>query len=164
MNEGISNIDVTVKTNIPSYEISRIRNGEIVAINADKFYLISLAINISIDIFLKRAYSNLKLVNEGVITRLPNSTDVTSLGAILKPYEDNSLKGISLKTGIALQRLKDLSKKKTAIVLAHELILIEMALGKTPGDLFKELFNDLQLNSLEKQNELRAKEIQKNYR
>ncbi|QEM09139.1 hypothetical protein [Mucilaginibacter rubeus] len=164
VSEGISNIDISVKTNIPTYKISRIRNGETVAIEADKFYLISLAAAIPIEDFLKRAYCNLKLIDGGVVYQSKKPSSLTSLGAILKPYEDNSLKGISLRTGITLQRLKDLSGKKSAKVLAHELCLIEMAIGKNPGDLFKELFNNLELNSLEKENELRVKEIQKNYR
>lgn len=164
VSEGISNIDVSVKTDIPSYQISRIRNGETLAIEADKFYLISLAIDIPIDIFLKRAYNNLSLISEGVISQQTKPSALTSLGAILKPYEDNSLKGISLKTGITLKRLKDLSGKKTAKVLAYELYLIEMACGQKAGTFFKELFNDLQLNSLDKQNELRVKEIERNYK
>ncbi|MET3606926.1 transcriptional regulator with XRE-family HTH domain [Mucilaginibacter rubeus] len=159
--QGISNIDVSVKTGIPTSELSRIRNGEIRAIAAFKFYLIALAIDTPINLFIENAYKNLRLANIKGSKSIIDGSKLTSLGAILRPYEETTLASIAFKTGIALKRLKDLSRKNSSIVLAYELFLIEMAIGEKPGFLFSKLFSHLELNSLERQNELRLKENQK---
>jgi hypothetical protein len=59
----------------------------------------------------------------------------------MKQYEEsvNSIEEIAAKTGIDENRLKDLYFRKAALE-AYELLLIEKAIGKKQGELFKEYF------------------------
>lgn len=72
----------------------------------------------------------------------------TDLGFLLLE-EENSRAIISAKTGITVERLRDLSNKVSSELLAEELYLIELAYNKSPGELFTKLYRDLKLNALE---------------
>lgn len=151
----IANIDIHAKTSIATVELSKLRNGLIKKISAKKLVLIVLSINEDIEKVIKEIYPDISLKN---VENEVGKTKLTSLGDFLGSVEANTLKTISSKTGISVTRLKILQTKETAIPLAHELYLIELATNQNPGSLFKRIYKDLELNSIELQNSLREKE------
>lgn len=158
-NKNIGNIDIYAKTGIPTSELSRLRSGKISAVPANKLYLISLVSKEPIGKIVEAIYPKLKLAGKNTVLRKPKGK-FTNLGNLLisEHYEVNSLKSISAKTGIKLPRLTDLIKKDSAIILAHELYLIELAIGVTVGSYFNKLFSELQLNDREFEEKLRIDE------
>lgn len=158
-NRNISNIDIYAKTGIPTSELSRLRSGKISAIPANKLYLISLVSKEPIGKIVETIYPKLKLTGKSANLQKPKGK-FTKLGNLLisEYNEVNSLKSISLKTGIKLPRLNDLIKKDSAVILAHELYLIELAIGVKIGLYFNKLFSDLQLNDSDLEEKLKIEE------
>lgn len=155
-----ANVDIHAKTGILTSRLSKIRNGQSTNIYAQELFLITLAIEKSIGDIVVKVYPDLRIEENLSETLKP----LTKLGRLIDSFKVMSPSELAQTTGISLPRLTGLAKKSADKILSHELYLIEMACGQKPGTFFKELFNDLQLNSLEKQNELRVKEIEKNYK
>lgn len=158
---NIANVDIYAKTNIPTSDLSRLRSGEILTIPAARLYLISLVTSDSIGIVLKKVYPNLGLKSK---QDPAEKTTLTPVGKVMRTLEGYSLEKIAFKTGLELKRLRDLTRKPTTIVAAHELYLIELATETETGALFLELFKDLYLNDSETEERLRIQEREKSSR
>lgn len=158
-NRKIGNIEIYAKTSIPTSDLSRLRSGKISSIPANKLYLISLVSEEPIGKIAEIIYPNLKLVSNRT-SQQKSKEKFTTLGSLLISVhnEVNSLTSISLKTGIKLPRLKDLIKKESVVILAHELYLIELATEAKVGSYFERLFSGLQLNSSKMQENLKVEE------
>lgn len=153
---NIANVDIHAKTGIPTVEISKLRNGLIKKIGAKKLFLIILSIGEDIGNVIEEIYPNLSLVNIEPEVKISKQT---VLGKFFDTVEDNTIKIISYKTGITIERLKALKSKSNAVPLAHELFLIELATLQINGSLFNLLFNEVKLNTPQEQQRLR--EIEK---
>ncbi len=152
---NISSVDIYAKTNIPTYDLSRLRSGEILTIPAARLYLISLATRDPIGVVLKKVYPDLSLkTKQNPIEKHA----LNPVGEIFRLIEGHTIEKIAFKTGLELKRLRDLARKPTAVITAHELYLIEMAIDTDPGILFENLFKDLCLNSAEIEEKLRTEE------
>lgn len=69
---------------------------------------------------------------------------MTNLGKYLTK-KSASKAGISRKTGISKSRLSELTLNPSTQLRARELYLIALAIDVDPGDMFKELYQDLKL-------------------
>jgi len=162
--KNISNIDIYVKTGIPTTDLSRLRSGQISSIPALRLYLISLVAEESIGYILKDIYPNLSLAKGyNKLAPLTKPTKRTKLGTILDSLlvSENTIELISKKTGIKLPRLKDLARKEETVILAHELYLIELATNQKIGTLFSVLYGSNILNTPEDQERMRSLERSK---
>jgi len=67
--------------------------------------------------------------------------DRNTFGVLMRQYEtsSNTIEEIAAKTGISEVRLSELYFRKGGLQ-AHELLLIEKAIDKKPGELFEELY------------------------
>lgn len=70
---------------------------------------------------------------------------MTTLGKYLTK-KSASKAGISRKTGISKSRLSELTLNPSTQLRARELYLIALAIDVDPGDMFKELYQDLKLD------------------
>lgn len=147
--KDIGSIEIYSQAGISKSEISKLRSGRISTISAQKLYLISLVTKEDIQIILPQVYPNLRLNLVDKSTEPIDKCTFTPLGVVLDflPSENNSLVFISLRTGIKMPRLKDLIKKDSTIVLAHELYLLELATSVEPGSYFRKLYSNLKLKS-----------------
>ena len=102
------------------------------------FYLIVKAFNDSINNATRIVFLNQKFDLNKWIPKERNE-----FGKIMSKYENivNSLEEISAKTGINKIRLSELYYRKGALD-AYELLFIEKAIGKKPGELFEELYGN----------------------
>lgn len=158
---NVSNVDIYAKTNIPTYDLSRLRSGEILTIPAARLYLISLVTLDPIGVVLIRVYPDLTLKT----TQNPiEKHSLTPVGETLRLLEGHTIEKIAFKTGIELKRLRDLTRKPTTVITAHELYLIEMAIETDPGTLFLKLFEGICLNDTEIEKKLRAEERERSNR
>lgn len=69
---------------------------------------------------------------------------MTELGKYLSK-KSGSKSGISKKTGISKSRISELTLNPSTHLRAWELYLIALALDLDPGEMFKEVFNELKL-------------------
>ncbi|MEJ2901676.1 hypothetical protein WAE58_04545 [Pedobacter panaciterrae] len=152
--KNISNVEIYSKTGIPVSDLSKMRNGEIKSIPAKRLYLISLISGDPIAATLEAVYPNLLLVHEIDPASNKIKATTTPVGSVLFSLEQHTFEIISYKTGIKLSRLRNLATKESAVILSHELYLIEMACNRKPGSLFDKLFKGLKLNSPTEQNRL----------
>lgn len=125
------------KSGLSTGQISKLKNGSITRLSANAFYLLVTAFD---DSFLKATsltYPNLKDFK----LKKYNPKERNAFGDIMKETEVsvNSIEEISAKTGISEVRLSELYYRKGALE-AFELILIEKAVGKNPGELFIKLY------------------------
>ncbi|WP_164121786.1 MULTISPECIES: hypothetical protein [Sphingobacterium] len=154
--KGIQNIDIYVKTSISTSKLSQLRNGTLKSIDAEDFVLIAKSADIPIEEMLINTYPTLILNNSK--TKIEDSESVEDFFLYI---EEKALSKIFKLTGIVVDRLKFI-RKGSVKPKAHELYLIELASNAPIGCLFKIKFKNIQLNSPEKQNELREKEREKN--
>lgn len=150
--KGIQNIDIYAKTSISTSRLSQLRNEAIKSIDAEDFALIAKSSDISIEEMLINTYPTLTLNDSQ--TKIE---DLESVEDFFLHIEEKALAKIFRLTGIIIDRLKRI-RKGIVKPKAHELYLIELASNMPMSSLFKIKFKDLQLNSLEKQNELKEKE------
>lgn len=69
---------------------------------------------------------------------------MTALGLYLAKKSINKAE-VSRKTGISKSRLSQLSSNESTKLRADELYLIALAIDIDPGEIFKDLFKELQL-------------------
>lgn len=150
----ISSIDIHAKTSIPSDELSKLRNGVIKSISANKLFLISMVSKIDIKEMLEGVYPNLKLKP---LSPKQKKAEFKSLQDFFNYVEGDIIEFIAERTDITPYRLKKIKHNKV-IPSAHELYLIELATKTKPGTLFNILYKDLQLNTAEVEAKLRAEE------
>ena len=89
---------------------------------------------------------------------LKKQSNLTQLGKFLFLKSANKA-AIWRKTGISETRLSLLSNDPTTILTAQESYQIALALDVEPGELQKQLFAHITLNSKEKQDELGNKKL-----
>ncbi|WP_134091333.1 hypothetical protein [Olivibacter sp. XZL3] len=175
MSKDISDIVIYSKTNIAPSDLSKLKSGRTKRLAAIKLYLISLAVGDSISDTIKAVYPDLDLIPSDEQKRYYSdiTKNRTELGKYLANYErvENTKEDISTKTGIEVVRLKyltentddhSLQKKRNPVLQAFELILIEKALEKERGEIFKHLFKDVKINTAELQEKLLEEERRKN--
>jgi len=71
---------------------------------------------------------------------------MTELGHYLSKKSASKAE-ISKKTGISKSRISELTLNQSTQLRAWELYLIALALDVDPGDMFKEIFKDIKLES-----------------
>ncbi|WP_316841982.1 hypothetical protein [Pedobacter gandavensis] len=149
-NQSLKSTDICKITGLRAPDLSKLSSGITSRLPADTFYRIHRAINSDIVDMLTKVFPKTKL-NPDWQKRLKNKkleNTSTDLGFLLL-NEENSRAIISAKTGITVERLRDLSNKISSELLAEELYLIELAYNKTPGEFFTKLYKDLRLNTLD---------------
>ena len=72
---------------------------------------------------------------------------MTSLGLYLTKKSVNRAM-VSRRTGISQARLSQLSSNESTKLRADELYLIALAIDISPGEMFEEIFKDLQLEDV----------------
>lgn len=124
------------KSRISKGQISKLKKGLIERLTAEVFYQIYSSFGDTCSKAAKSVYPQLDLRLKKYKPKERNS-----FGRYMKQYEEsvNSIEEIAAKTGIDENRLKDLYFRKAALE-AYELLLIEKAIGKKQGELFKEYF------------------------
>lgn len=73
-------------------------------------------------------------------------TSMTELGQYLSKKSASKAE-IAKKTGISKSRISELTLNPSTQLRARELYLIALALDVDPGEMFKEIFRDLKLES-----------------
>lgn len=123
-------------SNIKASDISKYRKRAVKKLGAEVFYQIYSSFGDTCSKAAKSVYPQLDLRLKKYKPKKRNS-----FGRYMKQYEEsvNSIEEIAAKTGIDENRLKDLYFRKAALE-AFELLLIEKAIGKKQGELFKEYF------------------------
>jgi hypothetical protein len=109
-------------------------------LTAERLYSIGKFYKDPIAITINAIYPNLRLPNRLIKTF--EKEEETELGKLFFPKQKKhaTLKEISYKTGISVDRLRDIMSKKSTIIRASELILLEMASERKTGELFTYLF------------------------
>lgn len=120
-------------------EISKVRNGLRQSLTAKNFYAIYSAFGDTCDKAQKLVYPDLDLTLNKYEDKGRND-----FGKFMSSFEviKNSIDIIAAKTGISLPRLKELYYR-TGAPEAYELLLIEKALDKKPGEIFEEFFGQI---------------------
>lgn len=133
---GLTNEGLATECKISSGEISKLITMERKNISPKTFYLISKGVK---DSFLNTFNSVYKGYKFSLKNHVPQNRN--EFGNIMSKYENqiNCIEEIAAKTGISLSRLKNLYYKDSSISI-EELILIEKAIDKRPGELFEELY------------------------
>jgi len=123
-------------SSISKPQISKLKNGGVMRLSAQTFYLIVKAFGDSVSNATKTIYPDQKFTLHKYSAKPRNK-----LGNLILDYElsKNSLEEVSAKTGITEIRLNELYYRKGAPD-AYELLLIEKALDKNPGEIFEKLF------------------------
>jgi len=139
----ISGAEICSKTGLSKSDLSKLSSGITSRLTADKFYLINKAVESDLEAMLLKVFPKVGLASDWKknIKNKKQEKTSTPLGFFLLE-EENSRAIISAKTGITIDRLRDLSNKPNSQLLAVEVYLIEMALKKVPGTIFKELFGN----------------------
>lgn len=129
--------ELVEKSTISKGQISKLKNGSIEKLSAETFYLLVKAFGDEFAKALTVVYPHLK--NYALNPYKPK--DRNSFGVIMRKYEtsSNTIEEIAAKTGIQEVRLFELYFRKGGLQ-AHELLLIEKAIGKEAGELFEELY------------------------
>ncbi|MDQ8003387.1 MAG: hypothetical protein REI64_01230 [Pedobacter sp.] len=83
-------------------------------------------------------------------------SEITNLGKFLFNKSANKA-AIYRKTGISETRLSLLSNDPSTILTAQESYLIALAMEVEPGELQKQIFKDVKLNTIAEQEALAAK-------
>lgn len=129
--------DLVIKSTMSKGQISKLKNGSIDKLSAETFYLLVKAFGDELKTAQTIVYPDLK--NKKLKPHTPK--DRNSFGVLMGKYETskNTIEEIAAKTGIEEVRLFELYFRKGGLQ-AHELLLIEKAIGKEAGELFEELY------------------------
>lgn len=125
------------KSTISKGQISKLKNGSIEKLSAETFYLVIKAFEDNFLTAIGLIYPH--LYETKLKEYKPKNRN--NFGVIMREYETsaNLIEEISAITGILEGRLSELYFRKGALE-AYELILIEKAINKRPGELFEELY------------------------
>lgn len=128
--------ELAEKSRISQGQISKLKRGKIEKLSAELFYKIYTAFGDSCKSAMKIVYPDLKLKLHPYKPKPRNK-----FGKFMETLEinRNSIEEIAVKTGISEYRLKELYYRNAALE-AHELLLIEKAVNKNPGEMFEEMF------------------------
>lgn len=152
--KSISNNSLYYKTGIDPNRISKVRNPKKLTISADEFYLIALAIEADIDEMAAYVFQEFLLKDKvsGI-----NNTDYDSLSKFGQFLSDGLIfqRTVSRRTNIKESKLSVLMNDKESSPLAKDVYLTALAIREKPSDAFKFISGHLQVNSPERQEELR---------
>lgn len=131
--------ELVEKSTISKGQISKLKNGSIEKLSAETFYLLVKAFGDEFATAITVVYPDLK--NNKLKQYKPK--DRNNFGVLMRQYEtsSNTIEEIAAKTGIQELRLFELYFRKGGLQ-AHELLLIEKAIGKEAGELFEELYGE----------------------
>lgn len=127
---------LAAKSKLSETEIRRLKkDGTRLSLSPITFYKLITAFEDSFQDAIEIVYPGCDFTLKKHIPKERNE-----FGKLMSRFESsvNSLEEISDKTGITLNRLKQIYFK-TGFPDSYELILLEKAVGLPPGDLFKEL-------------------------
>ena len=149
---SVNKADVYYKTGIDESRLSLLSNDENTLLYADEFYLITLSLE---DVDLTTIYDE---VFAGLELKEIKNTDkrLSDFGQYLSEFT-HSKQEIAIKLDIKQSRLSKLINEQGKRLYAHEVYLISKIINKQPTEVFKKLYAHLELNSIEKQNELKEK-------
>jgi len=118
-------------------QISKLKNGSVDKLSAIAFYLIVKAFEDKFSVAIKIIFPDLRKIK----LKRYKPRERNTFGLLMSEYErsDNTIEEIAAKTGITEVRLFELYFRNGSLQ-AYELILIEQAIGKKPGELFEELY------------------------
>lgn len=118
-------------------QISKLKNGSVDKLSALAFYLIVKAFEDKFSVAIKIIFPDLRKIK----LKSYKPRERNTFGLLMSKYErsDNTIEEIAAKTGITEVRLFELYFRNGSLQ-AYELILIEQAIGKKPGELFEELY------------------------
>lgn len=124
------------KSGLSKSQISKLKKGKIGRLTAATFYKIYNGFGDSCGYATKIVFGNIKLKTTKPEKRTP-------FGRFMLQFEksENTIAEISTKTGIEEIRLKEIYFKNGALE-AHELLLIEKAIGEEQGELFEKFYKD----------------------
>lgn len=130
--------ELAEKSGISQGQISKLKRGQIEKLSAELFYKIYTAFGDSCRTAMKTVYPTLELKLHPYKPKARNK-----FGKFMEKleYNRNTIEEIAVKTGISEYRLKELYYRRAALE-AHELLLIEKAVGKKPGEMFEEVFGE----------------------
>lgn len=141
---GLTNEECGKKCGISAGEISKIINEKRQSIRAKTYYAIIQGFGDSFEIATNKIFgkNSFKLADYKKKKR-------NDFGTFMLQYEitENSIEEISYKTGLSETRLSELYFGRGSLE-AFELILIEKAIGKNIGELFKLFYGNI--NNLNK--------------
>ena len=129
--------ELVEKSALSKGQVSKLKNGSVEKLSAKTFYLIITAFGDNFSIAIPIVYPILKNINLKIFHPKRRNT----FGSLMRKYEisENSIEELSAKTGIDEVRLSELYFRQGALE-AYELILIEKAIVKKPGELFEQLY------------------------
>lgn len=134
--QNITSLQFANRANLSASEVSKIKNGLRHNLAAKTFYSLYSGFGHSCESAVEHIYPNMDLTMKPYVSRLRSN-----FGKAVELYErsKNSIEEISAKTGIDLNRLKELYFEQGAPE-TQELLLIERAFGLKMGTLFSKLF------------------------
>lgn len=152
---SVNKADVYYKTGIDESRLSLLSNDENTLLFADEFYLITLSLeDVDLTVICEEVFASFEL-------KEIKNTDkrMSDFGQYLSEFT-HSKQEMALKLNIKQSRLSKLINEQSKRLYAHEIYLISKIINKEPAEVFKKLYGHLELNSIEKQNELKEKSRQ----
>ncbi|APA93643.1 helix-turn-helix transcriptional regulator [Myroides odoratimimus] len=128
---------VATKMNMSQSQINKLRNGNVSKLSAFTFYKAVIALGGDFKEAIRIVFPNFQKIK---LKRVPKKKR-NQFGTFMLKFENvkNTPKIISIKTGIPEARISDLFFRKGSLE-AFELLLIEKAIDKEPGELFMNYF------------------------
>ncbi|QNL51961.1 hypothetical protein H8S90_10485 [Olivibacter sp. SDN3] len=145
--KGQDSTNISALTGIHVETLRKMRNGTTKSIPAIESWKIALFVGDPIDVYLREVYPNLNLQYTDKPLSKSIKGDTSDTGILIFSLEDFNLDILAYRTGIKRDRLYRLTKLGFEKIETYELALIEMAADKEPGELFNELFKDVELKA-----------------
>lgn len=155
LNNSVNKADIYYKTGIDESRLSLLSNDSNTLLYADDFYLIAKAINADLGLMLDTIFGNKSIG----IDKKEISKNLTTLGQYILAFL-NTKKDLAKKAKIQQSRFSKLINDSNKRPYASEIYSIAMATNNEPQELFELLYGHLELNSIEKQKELKEKSKQ----
>lgn len=139
--KGLSNVQLSGLLGVNASSVTKILQGKIQGVKAVFLYHLFVAFDLEFASLIERIYPG--ILRESVIEVLdePSTRKRNAFGTFMFQFEkeDEQVFNLSKLTGIDAVRLDNLFYSDASLQ-AYELILIEKALGKAPGELFEMYF------------------------
>lgn len=155
--KSISNNEIYFKTSIDPNRVSKLRNPKKTTMSSDEFYLIGLAIDENIDFDEMALYIYRDFVLNEKEKGINNPEEYHEYSKFGQFLSDGLIfqKTVSKVTNIKQSKLTALMKNKKQIPFAKDVFLAALATNRKPSAGFRAISGHLQLNSPERQEELR---------
>lgn len=155
LSNSVNKADVYYKTGIDESRLSVLSNDSNTLLYADEFYLIANAINADLGLMLESIFHD---KSKSTQTK-EISKNLTVLGKYISAFL-NTKKDLAKKAKIQQSRLSKLINDHNKRPYAIEIYSIAISTNNEPQELFELLYGHLELNSIEKQKELKEKSKQ----